>query len=771
MRLRTKFILQILITVIIVSFLILGYVNYTYVKFTTRLSYSLTELYSTEIAGSIQANLKSDMRIIENMKEFLEYNIRRNDGKLDRRLLVDLLTTVKINNPDYLATWASFELNFLDPAWRLTHGRIRYIVILDKGLSKYIIDTLDVDKENVNGAYYEMKIGKYSSLIMNPYFYTYSAEDTSSSYLETSMGLPMEYNGKFIGLIGIDVSLKKLKKLVQIVTPFKKSFAFLVANNGDIAAHPDDAFLGKRITLVYPELQKYFVLDSIKAGKKFSLNVQFGQNKEDYYFSFTPIVIADRQLPWSLVYVVPISQILSNVRSRLRLSIIPSLIAFIILFIVIWIFIVDISEKIERANETLHRLSYGHINESLKLKPHGRDELAEMYQSINKLIDNLNSTVKFALEIGRGNLEAFYELKSDDDILGKALIDMKVNLQHAKEEEEKRRKEAEKISWHQNGITEINEILRINSNDFEKLSFEVVKFLTKYLNAVQGGLYIVEQRENKKIIKLVVAYAYDRKKQIEAEFEIGEGLIGRAVMEKSIVHIKDLPQGYVFVTSGLGGETPDNLIILPLIFEEEVYGAIELLSFKPFEDYQVDFLEQAAFRIASSIYNILKNIESQRLLEQFRQQTEKMEQREKSLQEKIKELQSKEQEILMMKKRFDNLFAALDASFAHLEYDTNFVLIKVNDFFTDTFGIAKNSILGKHITEILPDARENQRWVERFIEDLSKGMVRRKQTRYSFGKKTFVFDETYIPLFDSQGKFNGVLCFGVNISKFNQQKA
>ncbi len=766
MRLRVKFLLQILLTVIIIFSAFAVYLNYNYIRFTTRLSYNLTNLYSTQIAKSIESSLKSDMRVIETMKELMEYHIDRNGG-IDKQFLLDLLSAIEVSNPDYLAVWTSFELSFLNPDWTLNHGRVRFGAKLDKGSIKFFIDTLETEKENVEGAYYQMKVGKYRSLIMDPYFYTYSVEDTSSSYLETSLALPVFYNNRFVGLEGVDVSLKDLKRLIQVVIPFKNSYAFLVSTNGDIAAHENDSYLGKKITLVYPELKKYNVLDSISAGKKFSVNLHLGESKELYYFSFTPLVVADPQLPWSLVYVVPISQVLMNVQKRLTTSIVLSIIALLILVIIIWIFIVDVSVKIERANETLRRMSIGQINDSLKLTPHGKDEIATMYESINQLIDNLNSMVKFSLEIGRGNLDAYYELKSEEDILGKSLIEMKVNLKRAKEEEEKRSQEAEKISWLQNGITEINEILRLHSNDLDELSFEVIKFLVKYLGATQGALYTIEEKDSKKVVRLKIAYAYDRKKQLEAEFEIGEGLVGRAILEKRVVHIKELPQGYVFVTSGLGGDTPDHLIILPLIFEDEVYGAIELLSFNDFQDYQIEFLEQASYRIASTVYNIMKNIESQKLLEQFRQQSEQIQNREQELSKRMQELAEKEREIAAFRRRYESIFSAIDATYAHLEYNKDFKLIEVNEYFTTVFGIAKNSLLGKHITEILPEAKESSKWLERFIEDLSKGLVRHKQTKYTFGSKTLIFDETYIPLFDLEGELDTILCLGINIARFN----
>jgi len=770
MKLRTKFLLQILLTVVIIFALFTIYLTHNYTKFTTRLTYTLTNLYSEQIAKSIESNLKSDLRSIETIKQLIEYHISRN-GTIDKQYILDLLSAILISNPHYLASWISLELNFLDPSWSQRHGRVRYIVKLDRGIINYYVDTLDVDKEQTDGAYYMMKLGRYSSLIMDPYYYTYLLTDTFSSYLETSLGLPLFYNDKFIGLEGIDISLNELKNLIEISTPFKDSYAFLVSTNGDIAAHSNNAYLAKKLTLIYPELEKYNVLDSISKGKKFSLNVSLGKEGAEFHVAFTPIIVADKDLPWSLVYVVPISHVMQQVNKRLRNSIALSLIALLFLVVIIWVFIAEISKKIERATNILKAVSVGNINESFKLKVVGKDEISDMYKYLNQLIDNLNSTVNFALKIGEGNLDVNYELKSESDKLGRALIEMKESLKRLRREEIKRQKETERANWLQNGITEINEILRTYSNDLDNLSFEVIKFLVRYLKATQGGFYIIIEKEKgkdkfNKVIKLQVAYAYDRKKHLEAEFDIREGLLGRVVQEKRLVKQK-VPQGYVFITSGLGGETPNNLIIVPLLFEEEVYGLIEILSFKEFDDYQVEFLSQIGHRVASSLYNILSSLELQNLLQNYEKQQQEIKLKEEELQKKTTELLKKEKEMEQFRLKYERFFSALDATFEHIEYSADFKIKYVNEYFTNILGVARNSILGKYITDLIPELKENQKWFEKFKEDLRKGMVRHRKTKYTIGVKEVAFEETYIPLFNIEGHLDTVVCLGVNIGRFN----
>ena len=97
------------------------------------------------------------------------------------------------------------------------------------------------------------------------------------------------------------------------------------------------------------------------------------------------------------------------------------------------------------------------------------------------------------------------------------------------------------------------------------------------------------------------SFAYDKKKFQEKRIGIGQGLIGQAVVERDILHIDKIPEDYIQVTSGLGDATPKNLLIIPLIDNNEVYGAIEIASFNRFEKYEIDFVEKL-----SENYSIIK---------------------------------------------------------------------------------------------------------------------------------------------------------------------
>ena len=273
------------------------------------------------------------------------------------------------------------------------------------------------------------------------------------------------------------------------------------------------------------------------------------------------------------------------------------------------------------------------------------DEIGEMSEALNALIRGLKETTDFSIEIGKRNFESPFVPLSEDDDLGNALLEMRTNLKHATEEEARRKKEDDQRNWASQGIAKFSDILRQNNDNIEKLTYDVISNLVKYCDANQGGLFIVnDDDENDQFIEMSSAYAFNRKKFLEKRIEKGVGLIGRAVQESETIYITDIPDNYITISSGLGNDNPKSIMIVPLVVNDNVYGVIEMASFKEFEKYQIEFVEKIGENIASTLSSVKVNIRTADLLETTKQQAEEMRAQEEEMRQNMEELQATQEE-------------------------------------------------------------------------------------------------------------------------------
>lgn len=269
-----------------------------------------------------------------------------------------------------------------------------------------------------------------------------------------------------------------------------------------------------------------------------------------------------------------------------------------------------------------------------------KDEVGEMTQSLNLLVSGLRSYTAFAKDIGQGNLTREFSPLSDEDVLGNELLQMRSNLKAASDEKNIR-------DWFNEGLAKLGDVLRRNNNDTRSLADEILRSLVVYLKMNQGGLFLFHSKENEKgSLELISMYAYDRKRYASKTVDVGEGIIGQCVIEKATYYMKEIPSNYISITSGLGGAGPCCLLIVPLIHNNHVFGAIEMASFKELTDYEIEFAEKVAESIASTIATVQVNENTRKLLEHSQQMSEELRAQEEELRQNQEELQATQEQML-----------------------------------------------------------------------------------------------------------------------------
>ncbi len=229
---------------------------------------------------------------------------------------------------------------------------------------------------------------------------------------------------------------------------------------------------------------------------------------------------------------------------------------------------------------------------------------------------------RFAKEIGSGNYQVEFDV-TDEALMDKSLLAMRDNLL------ENSKRESEQL-WISKGKDIVSEILRLHT-DLEELSVDTLTGIIKYVNFLQGALYFYDEDSEK--LRNVATYAYNRRKYINQEFSIGQGLIGQCAYEMDYIYRTDVPNDYMTITSGvLGDQKPASLLIVPLIADEKLQGVIEFASLdEKIPEVTIKFMRELGEIIARTFFNLRVNkktenllIEAQHLSEELRGNEEQL---------------------------------------------------------------------------------------------------------------------------------------------------
>lgn len=128
-----------------------------------------------------------------------------------------------------------------------------------------------------------------------------------------------------------------------------------------------------------------------------------------------------------------------------------------------------------------------------------------------------------------------------------------------------------------------------------------------------------------------------------------EGLLGTILVEKRDYFYDSIPDEYIFLETGFGYAKPKSLFAFPLIFENSIYGIIEIASLEVIPEYKRQFLLTLANEIAITISYTEINVRTKLLLEQSKIQADELKSNEK-----------------LFKKNQDNLKSLLRMTEEHL---------------------------------------------------------------------------------------------------------
>ncbi|MGA7348345.1 MAG: response regulator, partial [Pseudolabrys sp.] len=156
--------------------------------------------------------------------------------------------------------------------------------------------------------------------------------------------------------------------------------------------------------------------------------------------------------------------------------------------------------------------------------------------------------------------------------------------------------------------------------------------------------YQVENEDSPQM-RLLAAYASDGVSPHPQIVQFGEGLIGQCAMDKRQRLVSDIPTDTAPINSALLRIVPKNLVVLPVLFENQVKAVIELSSISSFTTSQMTFLEQLTDSIGIVLNSIEATMQTEGLLKQSQQLAGELQTQQRELQQTNEQLEQKAQQL------------------------------------------------------------------------------------------------------------------------------
>ncbi len=238
----------------------------------------------------------------------------------------------------------------------------------------------------------------------------------------------------------------------------------------------------------------------------------------------------------------------------------------------------------------------------------------DLTDNVNQLAANLTTQVRAIAEVATAVTQGDLTRSIQVQVQGE-LEELKNNINEMiRNLKETTLKNAEQ-DWLKGNLARFTRMLQ-GQRDLLAVGRMILSELAPLVGAKHGVFYIVADGAGESRLRLLASYAYQVRKSVSNEFQLGEGLVGQAAIEKQRILLTKVPTDYIHIASGLGQAAPFNIVVLPVLFEGDVKAVMELASFEGFSPTHLTFLEQLTESIGIVLNTIQANTRTEDLLRQ-----------------------------------------------------------------------------------------------------------------------------------------------------------
>jgi signal transduction histidine kinase/HAMP domain-containing protein/DNA-binding response OmpR family regulator len=262
-------------------------------------------------------------------------------------------------------------------------------------------------------------------------------------------------------------------------------------------------------------------------------------------------------------------------------------------------------------------------------------------ENVNQLAANLTTQVRAIAEVAtavtQGNLTRSITVEAQGEVaaLKDTINEMISNLRDTTQKNTQQ-------DWLKTNLAKFSRMLQ-GQKDLNTVGRLILSELAPVVSAQHAVFYVVDSTRDKASLTLLASYAASGPSRQRRHLEMGEGLVGQCALEKEKILLTHVPADYIRIASGLGEAPPQSVLVLPVIFEGDVRGVLELASFERFNPTHQAFLDQLTESIGIVINTIEANMRTEGLLRQSQSLAGELQSRQEELQQTNQQLQEKAQ--------------------------------------------------------------------------------------------------------------------------------
>lgn len=363
------------------------YLSINVKKNTIEDSKIIVDNYTAKKALVLKNKFNEVLAITRTLANVFTENIDKEVDKINPSSKKILKNTLK-NNPNFISVWLNWEISAIDSSYKKKNGRVGRFCYKDNDTIIYAYDIRDTVNQDLTGAYYDIK-NSGMEIMGEPYYDNYTKG--LEGILMISPSVPIMQNGHFLGMVGVDLSMENIRKLMKEIKPYSVSAAYLVSPGKMIVAHTYNKFYDKNIFEVKKEFKDDYLqaFEKVNKNKPYSFHIQ--NSKENLYVSMAPIPIGKDNEIWTLVTETPINIVTAKSNRLFALTLIIGIFAIGILSLFLYFVLQRITKRLLSTIQFSEQLSTGDLSGKLNLT--GKNEIGRLAASLNLMAEKIKNIV------------------------------------------------------------------------------------------------------------------------------------------------------------------------------------------------------------------------------------------------------------------------------------------------------------------------------------------------------------------------------------------